>query len=74
MKSELLELFRKHRCDKGDLHKYHKTYEPEFKRLKNDEINILEIGVLFGNSLYSWLDYFPNANLYAVDDEMLMLR
>lgn len=69
MKSELLELFRKHKCDKGDVHHYHITYEPEFKPRKNDEINILEIGVLFGNSLYSWLDYFPNANIYAVDNE-----
>jgi hypothetical protein len=65
--STLKELFLKHKCTKGIDHGYDKIYESDFKKLRNEPINILEIGVDQGRSIAVWLDYFPNANIYAMD-------
>lgn len=69
--SELLEIFRKYDCDKGDFgrnaHLYHLEYEKEFEKIRYENINILEVGVFRGQSLQAWLEYFPNANLYGID-------
>ena len=63
----LRKCFDDHNCDKGFKHKYEKVYEPDFVKLKNKEINILEIGVDTGASLGAWYDYFPKANIYGLD-------
>lgn len=60
-------LFNKYGCDKTAKHKYDLIYEPEFKSLKDKEINILEIGVFKGESTAAFLEYFPNATIYALD-------
>lgn len=60
-------LFDKYKCDKGSKHHYEIIYENDFEKLKDDPINILEIGVLHGNSIKVWLEYFPNATIYAID-------
>lgn len=60
-------LFNKYGCDKTTKHKYDKIYEPEFEPLKDQEINILEIGVFKGESTKAFLEYFPNATIYALD-------
>jgi rubrerythrin len=69
--SELLEIFRKYDCDKGDCgynsHLYHLEYEKEFEKIRYENINILEVGVFRGQSLQAWLEYFPNANLHGID-------
>lgn len=64
---ELRECFNKHECDKGSKHGYERCYEPDFEKLKNKEINILEIGVDAGLSLGAWYDYFPKAKIYGID-------
>jgi len=64
--SELKELFDKHGSDKGD-HGYHIVYEEEFAKRRDDEINILEVGVWMGNSLAAMLEYFPKATIYGID-------
>jgi hypothetical protein len=61
------ELFDKYHCDKGSKHHYEIIYEKDFEKLKDDSINILEIGVLHGDSIKVWLEYFPNATIYTVD-------
>ena len=61
------ELFNKHGCDKGLKHGYELVYERDFEKLRQLPINILEIGILHGDSLEVWLEYFPNATIYAVD-------
>ena len=43
------------------------TYERHFKHLKNNDITILEIGILNGSSLKTWEEYFPNANIIGLD-------
>lgn len=44
-----------------------KVYENYFKKLKEKEINILEIGVENGDSLRIWRDYFKKANICGLD-------
>lgn len=61
------ELFDKYGCDKGSKHFYELVYEKDFEKLKDLPINILEIGIFKGNSVQVWLDYFPNATVYAID-------
>lgn len=63
----LKELFNKYGCDKAKKHLYHEVYQAEFERIKDDPINILEIGVFKGHSVQAWLDYFPNATIYGID-------
>jgi len=42
-------------------------YESYFSDLRNQKINILEIGVDNGDSLRLWRDYFSNANICGID-------
>lgn len=60
-------LFNKAGCDKASKHNYHKVYEPEFDTIRNDPINILEVGVFRGDSIKAWLEFFPNATIYGID-------
>lgn len=62
----LKELFEKKDCDKAK-HFYHKVYEPHFEKRKNDNINILEVGIFHGKSTEAFLEYFPNATFYGID-------
>ena len=63
----LKELFDDDGCDKSHRHSYHEVYEPHFEPLRNEKINILEIGIFEGLSTSAFLDYFPNATIYGVD-------
>ena len=46
---------------------YHTVYEPEFDTIRNESINILEVGVFKGDSVRAWLEFFPNATIYGID-------
>ena len=48
-------------------HGYSKFYEKYFVELKNNNINILEIGSFYGNSSAALFFYFRNANIYGGD-------
>lgn len=48
-------------------HNYLKIYEPYFEPLRNNELNILEIGVGEGESLRLWRDYFANSQITSID-------
>lgn len=49
-------------------HTYGESYDEVFEKFnKNDNINILEIGIQKGGSLLAWKEYFVNANIYGVD-------
>ncbi len=56
---------------KNLLHKwehYFEIYDRHFKKYRNQDIVILEIGVSHGGSLQMWRDYFgPKAKIYGVD-------
>ena len=42
-------------------------YAEYFEVIKDQKLNILEIGVGSGPSLKIWYEYFPNALIYAID-------
>lgn len=64
----LQELFDRHKCDKGTArHRYDRVYEPALEHLRDTEFNLLEVGVLRGESLKTWVDFFPKVNLFAID-------
>ena len=76
--NKLTELANKYAADKGtevpNDGKFHgprlgftEVYYEYFKKIKDEPISILEIGVGAGNSLKMWYDFFPNAKIYAID-------
>lgn len=53
--------------DKGSAHTYIEFYETYFDRKKNQHINLLEIGLMSGGSLYLWKNYFKDYTIVGVD-------
>lgn len=47
-------------------HNYLTRLEPYFARLPA-ELRLLEIGVLHGRSILTWLDYFPSGEIHGAD-------
>lgn len=43
------------------------VYDEFFNNFKNEELALLELGVLKGGSLKLWSDYFPKGNIIGVD-------
>jgi len=65
--TEILNI-KKYNTDKRNRHiEYLDKYEELFAPLQDKEINFLEIGVLAGESMKLWNDYFPNGNIYGID-------
>jgi len=55
------------RC-KTDKDQYAKIYEKLFSHKREEPIRLMEIGVLYGNSIKLWENYFPNArNIVGLD-------
>lgn len=70
----LIELIDNTKTDKNTSHSYIDTYERLFKSKKNNNNNILEIGIgepkqdkENGGSIKLWYDYFPNSTIYGLD-------
>jgi hypothetical protein len=63
----LKDILNKYNSDKSRKHYYDLIYEKDFNSIQNKNINICEIGILGGSSLKTWLEYFTNAEIYAVD-------
>jgi hypothetical protein len=58
----------KHQTDKSSLnHCYLGFYELLFERYRRLPVQILEIGVQFGNSLRTWREYFRGAYIMGID-------
>jgi len=54
--------------DKGtSQHNYSRWYNYYFEKIKEENLNILEIGVSTGKSLYSWKKYFANSSIYGIE-------
>jgi hypothetical protein len=62
----LRDCFKRRKCLKL-VHGYDLVYEPAFSSLRDSPIRLLEIGILKGASVSAWLDYFPRAEIVAVD-------
>lgn len=71
----LTQIFDTYKTDKGSLghgaeiHNYGLAYEQFFEEFRGKGISICELGVLDGNSLRSWRDYFENAKVLGIDNE-----
>jgi hypothetical protein len=52
---------------KNSCHGFTKIYDPVLNHLRQESILILEIGVSGGGSLKMWEEYFPKANIIALD-------
>lgn len=66
------EIAIKYGTDKATQHpRYAHRYTPHYARFfdekRNDEIKVLEIGVGGGESIQTWIEYFPNARIYGID-------
>ena len=71
----LNEIFNEHGSDKGTVdpgwgyvHGYGPIYELLIGHLREKPIRLLEIGIWKGASLRSWLEYFPLASVFAMDN------
>lgn len=62
----LTDLGRKNWTEKVS-HGYLDIYEELWKDLQDKPITLLEIGVYNGNSIKTWLDWFPNATIVGID-------
>lgn len=55
--------------DKGHEHDYiNAYYDRIFSPLKDEKIKILEIGIYLGHSTRLWRSYFPNAELFTIEN------
>jgi hypothetical protein len=52
----------------GKPHGYAPHYDRAFSHLRNEAISLLEIGVGGGEGIRMWLDYFPRARIYGIDN------
>jgi hypothetical protein len=73
--NELELLARKYGTDKRSndqgqdiYHGYMDTYYKLFKDKKFESLNMLEIGVQNGWSIFAFRDFFPSATIYGIDD------
>jgi len=58
----------KYGTDKGTTdHSYTSRYEMYLEQYRDVEFNLLEIGVYNGSSIKMWKEYFPKANIVALD-------
>lgn len=53
--------------DKITHHNFWGFYEKHFNAIKNENLNVLEIGIFKGESLKLLKNYFINSNIYGVD-------
>lgn len=75
--SQLEDLFTKYGTDKG-IWGYTPAYEKHLGARREDVKRVLEIGIcgfrdipnnVVGASLFAWRDYFPNAEIYGIDND-----
>ena len=56
--------------DKGTTHSYIPSYERLLSPYRNKDVNFLEIGLAYGESLEMWYEYFTkNSKIYGVDNQ-----
>lgn len=65
---KLTDIHTQFKTDKGTAHTYIDWYEQTFSDRRTENLNVLEIGVLFGGSLKMWEKYFENSHIYGVED------
>jgi len=62
------DLALRHGTDKSsEKHDFAQIYEPYIERWREEPVTMLEIGVLNGGSLRTWVEYFPQGRIFAID-------
>ena len=73
MKS-LLEIIEENNLTGTDKHRPHSyiphLYDKLFESRREDEIDLLEIGVRDGASIKLWQEYFPSGKIYGIEDKL----
>lgn len=65
---KLSDLCREHKTDKcPHYHNYVELYGTMFNPVRNQAERVLEIGVLNGDSVRMWEEYFPKAQIFGID-------
>ena len=65
----------KYNTNKAFYHNYCKFYDRILSSVRTQTINMLELGIATGSSLYMWSDYFSNATIYGIDiDDKLLIN
>ena len=65
-------VFKRNGTDKDmGHHGYADTYSTILDPIREDPITLIEIGVQYGCSINSWLEYLPNAHIVGVDIQEL---
>ena len=67
MNNNFKNLGEKHGTDKVSHHGYNFFYPKHLEGFRNEEFNMLEIGYHEGHSCRMWQEYFPKANIFAMD-------
>jgi len=63
----LSEIFKDSGSDKGTVHSYPEVYEQILAPYRDKPGDVLEIGVLWGESLRAWEEYFTEARVWGVE-------
>lgn len=69
----LVDICYKYKTNKFQ-HGFADFYNKILFNYKNDIKSIFEIGILFGCSLASWNEYFPNAKIYGIDKKPINMK
>jgi len=70
MQDKLSELGIKYGTDKASHHQFTPFYNSVLEKHREEFTNVMEIGILTNASLKMWEEYFPNANIVGVDNEV----
>jgi hypothetical protein len=63
----LHEIGLKYKTDKSTYHNFMYFYETHLSFMRQQPINMLEIGFFKGSSIRTWLEYFSNATINCID-------
>lgn len=63
----LTEIGLQHNTDKATYHHFTQIYEPYFNKIRDKQLNILEIGIFNGGSLRMLKEYFFTSKIYGID-------
>ena len=69
----LVDISNKFKTDKFQ-HGFADFYNKIFFEYKDKIKSIFEIGILYGSSLASWNEYFPNAKIYGIDKNAIDMK
>ena len=72
---KISEILKKYDTDKNTKHCYGKFYDRLFRSFdRNADLDIIEVGIYYGESLLAWREFFPNAYITGLDIEDIVKK